>query len=151
MGKYFNIGDAWSDLKNSYGVADTAMSAIKLVGKGVANTAVFGATEVVPAVFKSAVEKSGNQIEDKLKNDNSLTQEERDKLINQKNISDSYLKIQENKEEIKKIERELKDESVNMNDWQIENLEKKKNSYKEENSDLGEIMKNGGKKYNDEN
>lgn len=112
MGKYFNLGNAWNDLKNSYGAGETAIAALKLVGKGISNTAVYGVTEFLPAAAKEIAQKNSATIDDKLKNDSSLTFEERAALEKKKNKSDIYLKISDLKEKVEKLNIKLSSEQT---------------------------------------
>lgn len=95
MGKYFSLPDAWSDLKNSLGAAETAKNIFALVGKGVANVAVFGVTEVVPGMLKQAAQNNVKASEAALKRAD-LSDDERGKLeeVNRKS-----------REQLEKIEK----------------------------------------------
>lgn len=112
MGKYFNIGDAWRELKDSYGAGETAAAAVKLLGKGISNTAVFGATELIPGMINEAAKKNGKVIEEKLNNDTSLSEEEREKLEKMKKKSNIYVEISELKDKVKNLKKCLEDEEL---------------------------------------
>lgn len=123
MGKYFNLGNAWNDLKNSYGAGETAIAALKLVGKGISNTAVYGVTEFLPDAAKEIAKKNSATIDDKLKNDSSLTFEERAVLEKKKNKSDIYLKISDLKEKVEKLNIKLSSEQTS--DYEKSEVSKK--------------------------
>lgn len=145
MGKYFNIGDAWNDLKNSYGAGETAIAALKLVGKGISNTAVYGVTEALPSAAKEMAKKNGVAIEEKLKNDTSLSSEERRVLEIKKNKSDIYVQISDLKDKVQDLKSRISSEEISnynrseMNE-KIENYEDQISTltekYKELNSEL---------------
>ena len=101
MGKYFSLPDAWSDLKNSLGAAETAKNIFALVGKGVANVAVFGVTEVVPGMLKQAAKNNVKASEAALKRAD-LSDDERGKLeeVNRKS-----------REQLEKIEKKEREEA----------------------------------------
>ena len=101
MGKYFSLPDAWSDLKNSLGAAETAKNIFALVGKGVANVAVFGVTEVVPGMLKQAAQNNVKASEAALKRAD-LSDDERGKLeeVNRKS-----------REQLEKIEKKEREEA----------------------------------------
>lgn len=85
MGKYFDLSNAWGELRSSYGAGEKASAIAKLVGKGLANTAVFGVTEVVPSLAKAAMQQKQSRSSELLKrNDLSDEQRERFQRINQK-------------------------------------------------------------------
>jgi len=112
MGKYFNIGDAWRELKDGYGAAEKATAAVKLLGKGLSNTAVFGVTEFIPGMVNEVAKKNGQVIDEKLKNDNSLSDEERKNLEKKKRKSNIYVEISELKNKLKETKKILENEGL---------------------------------------
>lgn len=136
MGKYFNLGNAWNDLKNSYGAGETAIAALKLVGKGLSNTAVYGLTEALPSAAKEIAKKNSASIEEKLKNDPSLTAEDRATLEKNKRKSDIYLKISDLKEKLKNLNLTLSSEENS--DYEKSEINKKIEDLKNQISNLQE-------------
>lgn len=96
MSKYFKIGTAWDEIKKSKGALETSLSIGKLVSKGVANTAIYATTEMLPKMIK----KSQPKMEAKLK-DKNISQEERERIEkvmrNQKEALEKINKYNEKK------------------------------------------------------
>ena len=72
MSKYYNITDAWNDVKKSEGIAGTTFSVGKLVGKSTLNTTIFAVTELLPSFLDKSEEHFEKQSTNK-----DLTEEER--------------------------------------------------------------------------
>lgn len=136
MGKYFNIGEAWNDLKNSYGAGETAIAAIKLVGKGLSNTAVYGVTEALPSMAKEAARKNSVLIEEKLENDTSLSSEERRILEKKKTRADIYFQMSDLKDKVKDLKSKISSEEIT--GYDLSEINKKIANYEDQISNLKE-------------
>jgi hypothetical protein len=77
---YFKISEAVDDVKSSYGAKDKTVSTLKLVGKGLFNSAKF-VVESTPKVMQEVARQSMNNSERELKR-NDLSEDKREKLNN---------------------------------------------------------------------
>lgn len=92
MSKYFNLSQAWEDLKGSSGAGNVAIATAKFIGKGVSNAAVFGATRFL----SNSVENANKNSAKMLKRDD-LTEEQRKKYTEIYEKSSEYLDRRKNK------------------------------------------------------
>ena len=92
MSKYFNLSQAWEDLKGSSGAGNFAIATAKLIGKGVSNAAVFGATKILPKMVEDANKNSAKMLKRE-----DLTEEQRKKYTEIYEKSSEYLDRMKNK------------------------------------------------------
>ncbi|HQV81369.1 MAG TPA: hypothetical protein PLW69_10455 [Agitococcus sp.] len=94
--KYFSMSEAWDEIGYSYGAKDKAVSSLKLLGKGLFNTAKFTVTEALPAVAVGVVKASVKQSDEILKRDD-LSTEQRERVTENRTRSEERLKEMESK------------------------------------------------------
>ena len=80
----------------SYGAKDKAVSSLKLLGKGLFNTAKFTVTEALPAVTVGVVKASMKQSDEMLKRDD-LSAEQRERVTEHRTKAEEKLKEMEEK------------------------------------------------------
>lgn len=99
---YFKMSKALDEVKSSYGTKEKAVSALKLVGKGLFNSAKFVAENGPKAVHdfsKNAAYSSMKQSEKALKR-KDLSEEQREKLMDINNRSrEQYQELKEQEKE----------------------------------------------------
>jgi len=96
---YFKMSEAVDDVKYSYGAKDKTVSALKLVGKGLFNSARF-VVESAPKVIEEVAKQQMNQSDKQLRR-TDLNDEQRDRLteVNEKSreIHQEYKERNKNK------------------------------------------------------
>jgi uncharacterized protein HemX len=103
---YFNMGDAVKDFSKSEGATDKALSAAKIVGKGLFNTGLFTVLNAPEAIARMALHTADEKLKTK-----GLSEENRDYIKEQKAKLEATVeeKTQErNDRKIEKIKDEMK-------------------------------------------
>ncbi len=63
MSKYFSISSSWKKLQEEKGALNTALNTGALIGKTVGNVAIFGVTEIIPAVIEQSIGNTKKKLE----------------------------------------------------------------------------------------
>lgn len=80
--KYFKMGEALDEVKRAYGAQDTAVSTLKLLGKGIFNVGRFAVAEVLPSVMEQVatkVEKNPDSSDEQLEKARELREKAADR------------------------------------------------------------------------
>lgn len=77
--KYYSLGDAWKVFVDSKGTYDTVATGSELVGKTIANVAIFGTSVVIPRLLEKAVQSSSEVLS---RDDLSEEQRENARAVN---------------------------------------------------------------------